>query len=171
MKKGTTMSARSQSALLGIFLAAALGFPIEARAQPQAVNAWNLYSAEDADRRPHFSLSYMDPIERRFTLTFACSAHSDEVTIVYYPPAGTAADEQSHEVRLVSDTNSDTFYGPYRDVEGQVLIFGLDAKSNEQIVLLRSGFAVTVDDVHAARLYTLPEHAAKVEELIAGCWP
>ena len=165
------MSARLASALLGIFLAAALGFPVGAWAQPQAVNAWNLYSADDSDGRPQFSLSYMDPIDRRFTLTFACSAHNDEVTIVYYPPVGTSADEQSHEVRLVSENNSDTFYGPYRDVDGQVLIFGLDAKSNEQIDLLRSGFVVTVDDVHAARLYTLPEHAAKVEELIAGCWP
>lgn len=165
------MSARSLSALLGISLAATLGFPVEAWAQPQAVNAWNLYSAEDSDGRPQFSLSYMDPIERRFTLTFSCSAHSDEVTIVYYSPPGTAADERSHEVRLVSDTNSDTFYGPYRDVDGQVLIFGLDAKSTEQIGLLRSGFVVRVDDVHAARLYTLPEHAAKVEQLIAGCWP
>lgn len=165
------MPARSLSALLGISAAAALAVPLEAQAQPQAVNGWNLYSAEDADGRRQFLLGYLDPIERRFTLSFGCSPHRDEVTIIHYPPAGTPADEQDHEVRLFSETNSDTFYGPYRDVEGQVLIFGLDGKSTEQIALLRSGFAVTVDDVHAARLYTMPEQAANVEELIAGCWP
>jgi len=170
-EEGATMSARSLSALLGISAVAALVFSLEAQAQQLAVNGWNLYRAQDPDGRLQFSLGYMDPIERRFTLTFGCSAHSDEVTIVYYPPAGTPADEQNHEVRLVSEKNSDTFYGPYRDVEGQVLIFGLDGKSSEQVGLLRSGFAVRVDDVHGARLYTMPEQAADVEELIAGCWP
>lgn len=58
------MSARSQSALLGITLAAALGLPVEAWSQPQVVNAWNLYSAEDSDGRPQFSLSYMDPVDK-----------------------------------------------------------------------------------------------------------
>lgn len=37
--------------------------------------------------------------------------------------------------------------------------------------LLRSGFMITVDDVQTAQLHTIPEQAAIVEDLIAGCWP
>lgn len=163
------MQARSLRALLAISIALALMFPFQAQAQ--AVNGWNLYSAQNPDGRPQFSLGYLDPIENRFILTFICTPHSDEVIVIYYPPAGTSADEQSHEVRLVSENNSDTFYGPYSDVQGQVVIFGVDGKSTEQVGLLRSGFAITVDDVQTARLHTVREHAAIVEELIAGCWP
>lgn len=163
------MQARLLRALFGISIALTLVFPLQAHAQ--AVNGWNLYSAQNPDGRLQFSLGYLDPVENRFILTFGCTQHSDEVIVIYYPPPGTPTDEQSHEVRLVSESNSDTFYGPYSNVQGQVVIFGVDGKSGEQVGLLRSGFVITVDDVQTARLHTVPEQAAIVEELIAGCWP
>lgn len=165
-----TLSSAAMLAAMMSCPVAALAFQSQAQETGPAANGWTLYRTQDTDGRLQFSLGYMEPIERRFLLTFTCTAHSDEVIVVYYPPPSTVADNRSHEVRMVSDGNSDTFYGPYSDAQGQVVIFGVDGKSTEQIGLLRSGFVIAVDDVLTARVHTIEEQAAIVEELIAGCW-
>jgi len=165
------MAPRSRHALGAMSIVVALAFQAQAQEPVPAANGWNLYRAQDPDGRPQFTLGYMEPIERRFLITFSCTPHRDEVIVIYYPPPGTAADERSHEVRWASEDHTDTFYGPYRDVQGQVVVFGVDGKSTEQIGLLRAGFVISVDDTPAARVHTMPEQVGIIDELIAGCWP
>lgn len=153
------------AALGAMLIATSFSAPLQA--QEQWVEGWNLHKSQD----PQLTLLYYNAVEDRIPLAVTCAPHDDEAIFVYYPPSGTLADEQSHEVWLHSESNTYLFYGPYRETQGQVLIFALGAQSRELIGLFRTGFTITVDDTDVARLETRPEQAAIVEELIAGCWP